>query len=227
MERIAHRGAGKGQFAENSMEAFENAITRGIRYIEFDLRVLVDGSVIVLHDRSLKRTAEAPPEIVARPVQWLEPAQIEKARLRPAGAVPTLAQVLSLLERVPDLTLMPELKDHNPWAVDCLLRELEGFPHRDRLLIQSFSFDQLRRVQALSDLQICPLYQFRTPAVDSLRCDWEAPMAEGLLLTPGSVARAQRAGRRVATWFLVGESWGWLRRRMESLGVDAMMVDSL
>lgn len=230
MELIAHRGAANGEFAENSMEAFANAIARGVKMIEFDLRLLVDGSFIVLHDRNLKRTATAPPEITGRPVQWLEFDQIRQVRLRsPAGdvAIPTLVQVLDLLEKHHDLVLMPELKDHSPWAVERLVEELERFPHRDRLLIQSFDHDQLRRIQSISDLRVCPLYQFRRATVDTLDCEWEAPMAEGLLFTPGAVKKAHQAGRRVATWFLVGEAWGWLRRRVESLGVDAMMVDTL
>jgi glycerophosphoryl diester phosphodiesterase len=46
---IAHRGA-SWDAPENTLEAFELAVERGADYVEFDVRALPDGSLVVAHD---------------------------------------------------------------------------------------------------------------------------------------------------------------------------------
>jgi len=52
---VGHRGT-RFQFDENTIEAFEIALNHGANYIEFDIRELEDGNLIVIHDSSLERT---------------------------------------------------------------------------------------------------------------------------------------------------------------------------
>ncbi len=51
---IAHRGFHDEQYPENSLGAYERAIQNGYA-IELDVRLISDGTVIVLHDDSLNR----------------------------------------------------------------------------------------------------------------------------------------------------------------------------
>lgn len=51
--KIAHRG-GAGLWPENTMEAFERAITAGADGIELDVHLSADGILVVHHDESLK-----------------------------------------------------------------------------------------------------------------------------------------------------------------------------
>jgi len=52
---IGHRGT-RINFDENTLEAFEIALKSGANYIEFDIRELKDGKIVVFHDSSLDRT---------------------------------------------------------------------------------------------------------------------------------------------------------------------------
>ncbi|MFX1587769.1 MAG: glycerophosphodiester phosphodiesterase [Promethearchaeota archaeon] len=52
---VGHRGT-RSYFDENTLEAFEIALNHGANYIEFDIRELNDGNLIVIHDSTLERT---------------------------------------------------------------------------------------------------------------------------------------------------------------------------
>ena len=52
---VGHRGT-RFYFDENTLEAFEIALNHGANYIEFDIRELKDGNLLVFHDSTLERT---------------------------------------------------------------------------------------------------------------------------------------------------------------------------
>ncbi len=54
----AHRGLHGNGIPENSMRAFRQALQKGYG-IEFDVHLMKDGTLAVIHDASLKRTADA------------------------------------------------------------------------------------------------------------------------------------------------------------------------
>lgn len=51
---IAHRGLHNSEFPENSLGAFKNAVEKGYA-CELDVRLIGDGTVVVLHDSTLGR----------------------------------------------------------------------------------------------------------------------------------------------------------------------------
>ena len=55
----AHRGVSSG-YPENTMAAFRASVKEGYDYIEFDPKYTSDGEIVVLHDRTLDRTARKP-----------------------------------------------------------------------------------------------------------------------------------------------------------------------
>ena len=56
--KYAHRGLHGNGVPENSMEAFRLALEKGYG-IELDVHLMKDGNLAVIHDPSLKRTADA------------------------------------------------------------------------------------------------------------------------------------------------------------------------
>ncbi|OPJ65032.1 glycerophosphodiester phosphodiesterase [Clostridium oryzae] len=54
----AHRGA-SGDFPENTMISFKNAIEQGTDYVETDVQMSADGVLMIMHDEKLKRTTGA------------------------------------------------------------------------------------------------------------------------------------------------------------------------
>src|SRR4051794_30959045 len=55
---IAHRG-GPCCAPENTMQAFRNSYSHGVPAIEFDVRILGDGTLAVIHDSTVDRTTAA------------------------------------------------------------------------------------------------------------------------------------------------------------------------
>ena len=228
MQLMAHRGAPNGRFPENSLSAFHNALASGLKALEFDLRLTKDEQFIALHDATPKRVCEAPEDEFSVPVYWQTLEHMRNFRFKGSSeTLPSFDEVLGLLETDSDCMLFPEIKDPGPHAARRFLEVMQNHPQRHRVVVLSFDHYQLRMVRELSDIGVCPLYRRRSRDIDTLDCEWEAPMAELLLLEPSAVAQAHRAGRRVAVWFLVAQRWSWLRSRMRALGVDALMVDTL
>ncbi len=55
MVRVAHCGA-SGLAPENTLLAFERAITLGVDALELDVQLTRDGELAVIHDARLERT---------------------------------------------------------------------------------------------------------------------------------------------------------------------------
>jgi glycerophosphoryl diester phosphodiesterase len=56
---VAHRGASQEQ-AEHTLGAYVRALDVGAEGLECDVRLTADGHLVLVHDRSLKRTAQSP-----------------------------------------------------------------------------------------------------------------------------------------------------------------------
>lgn len=146
--RIAHRGAsGAGLAPENTLAAFERAIQVGVDAVEVDVRSTRDGALVVLHDSLLDRTTDRD-----GPVHEMS---LEQVREADAGGwfgpefvgqkVPILAEVLDLMRR--RALVVIEIKaDH---LAEAVLRVVDDLVVADQVVIQSFSFETLRRVKAI------------------------------------------------------------------------------
>ncbi|MFZ4276498.1 glycerophosphodiester phosphodiesterase family protein [Streptomyces arboris] len=162
---VAHRGA-SGYAPENTLAAADAAKALGIEWVENDVHRTKDGVLVVLHDTDLKRTTNVE-EVFPGRAPWAvkDFTAAEVAKLDAgswfgkqfAGArVPTLTQFVNRLERNRQKLLL-EIKSPAtyPGIERDILRVLgkEGWldpSHvRDRLVIQSFGADSVKRVHAL------------------------------------------------------------------------------
>ncbi|MGW5446509.1 glycerophosphodiester phosphodiesterase [Streptomyces asiaticus] len=128
----AHRG-GALEVPENSMSGLAAAFSRhDVQVLDFDSRMLADGTLVVMHDATLDRTTDR-----TGPVRALTTAQWRDVRLRPDPSLrgtwrperpPTVAEVLDRFGG--RITLMVEAKD--PESLPRLARMI-----RDRGLVHS------------------------------------------------------------------------------------------
>lgn len=122
---IAH-GGGVGRYVyNNSLEAAQDSIAQGFRFIEFDLLVTTDGHLVGGHTWSeLKRMAHLPEG--EEPLSLAE--VVEKSR--PGEFSPVTAKdICRLLEENPGLMVVTDkIADY-----ELLLREI---PHPDRLIVE-------------------------------------------------------------------------------------------
>ena len=87
----AHRGLHGRGVPENSMEAFKRAKEAGYG-VEFDVHLLSDGNLAVIHDASLKRTAGVDIQIEDLTAEQLKDYFLEGT----SEIIPTFEQVLEL-----------------------------------------------------------------------------------------------------------------------------------
>lgn len=113
---VAHRGQ-SANLPENTLEAMRQAIACGATAVEFDLQLSADQVPLVCHDRSLQRTAGVDLAIADNTSAELVRYSVgEAARLAgrfPVAWLPTLAQMVTLLQQAPQVTAFVELKDES------------------------------------------------------------------------------------------------------------------
>jgi glycerophosphoryl diester phosphodiesterase len=126
---FAHRGGG-GLAPENTLPAFDNAVSLGVDGLELDVRFSRDGVVVVHHDRTLERTTNLTGNVDDRLA----------AELAGAG-VPALATVLT---RHLDQRMVIELKLNDVALVDAVLDVVRAAGAGDRVCLGSFGLRALR-----------------------------------------------------------------------------------
>lgn len=144
---IGHRGAA-ARVPENTLAAFDYAVTLGVDAIEFDLRLTRDGVPVVIHDSTLERTTDGSESVADKTASELATLDAG-ARFSPesrtfpfAGTgirIPTFEQVL---DRFPNIPLLIELKVAE--AAPETLRLIRRHGSEDRVLVDSFDQRALR-----------------------------------------------------------------------------------
>lgn len=137
---FAHRGLSqhRSDIDENSLEAFQEAISHGATHIESDVHATRDGVAVLFHDEDLNRVAGLNKKISAISFD-----ELSSIRLLNGARIPSLAQGLELGVRL-------NLDIKSSAAIVPTVREIEAFQAHDRVLVSSFS--SKRRNQALGML---------------------------------------------------------------------------
>ena len=156
---IAHRGY-SSEAPENTLPAFDLAVSRGFRHVELDVQLTADGVPIVIHDATLNRTTDGSGPVskaTLSDILGLDAGSWFGDRSYRGVGVPTLSEVLARYSA--NLHLHIELKSTQselPKKVFDLL-ERHGWQHGSTadpsavpgLTISSFHALQLRRSRSL------------------------------------------------------------------------------
>jgi glycerophosphoryl diester phosphodiesterase len=135
-----HRGYWKDGMQENSMDSFKAAQARGLKMIEFDVRLSKDGIPVVFHDDNLNRIAQSSQQVL----------ELAASELKQLANAPSFEDVLMATD-IPSL-LNVELKTKSALngeleeKVAALVRK-----HRaeSRVLFSSFNPLSVRRLSKL------------------------------------------------------------------------------
>ena len=185
---IAHRGA-SGLAPEHTFAAWDLAGASGADYIEVDVRLTRDGVLVVLHDKTLDRTARGPAESCTGAVRSKAFRQVRRcdvgswfnqrypARARPEYVglrVPTLAEVFRRYGASTAYYIEVKSDGTAPGPAEReLLRLLDVYGFRQsaaidrRVLIQSFSQSSLQFIHEL-DASL-PLVRLLSPRAGDTR----------------------------------------------------------
>lgn len=129
----AHRG-GMTLYPENTLTAFKQVRDNHAgQPIEFDVRGLKDGTLVINHDATIDRTSTAVGKLAdLTKTQW------SKVRINnPQGGTVTATTLDEVLAEFggTDMLMVPELKDGT--VTDKFIETL--WPYRDQVIVQSFN----------------------------------------------------------------------------------------
>ena len=134
----AHRGGGGDEAPDNTLFSMQYGWNLG-GIPEADIRLTSDNEVICLHDNTLARTTDAPPEIADLPVRELSFECIRRydagRKFSPANAgekIPALREVFEFMRQDPEKLLYADIKNYDPQVFPVLLEKFKG-------LIESYS----------------------------------------------------------------------------------------
>ena len=153
---IAHRGA-SGHAPEHTFPAYDLALKMGADYIEQDLQMTRDGTLVVLHADTLDRTARGPASDCTGTVRSKTLAQLRRCEVgswfdkRFAGArIPTLDEVFRRYGRKARYYIETKSPEQAPGMEEALLALLDQHGLRDRVILQSFSPASLIKLHDLA-----------------------------------------------------------------------------
>ncbi len=227
MHIVGHRGA-RGEYPENSLQGFLYCQQRGIKHVEYDLRLSRDLAAFIHHDETLQRTCGVDAIASTKTLAELQAltANVDSDTTK-AATIPSLADVFT---QCPEFSFSQlEVKSDYPDLIDRLVPEIidniTKFERQKNTVITSFDTYVLKvskRInRAISRGLLC-----EDAAMDAvsealaLGCDWVIWALP--LLSKTKVEAAKQAGLKTSV-FTVNklEDMQFCHR----LGIDSLITD--
>ncbi len=145
MKIIAHRGA-SGLALENTLESIKIALELDVDAIEFDIRKTKDNKLVLLHDDNTGRVAD---EVLYVHSATLH--QLQEIRLHNGEKIPTLEEVLKLIDSKKPVVIDIKAKD----IYKELVRLLKKYP-QDTVSLTGLEHQEMQKVSKL--LPTIPFY---------------------------------------------------------------------
>lgn len=149
---FAHRG-GAGEAPENTLLAFESAVTLGYRYLETDVHMTRDGVLVAFHDDRLDRVTDRSGATAAVGIDEVEAADAGytfspdgRGTFPFRGRGIRLPRLEDLLVQWPEAQVTIDPKDASVVPLAAFLDRLNAW---DRVCIGSFSDGRLRWIREL------------------------------------------------------------------------------
>ena len=150
---IAHRG-GSALRPENTLLAFDHAVSLGVDGLECDVQLSRDGEVVVMHDPTVQRTTDgtgAVKDLTADELARLDAgAQFSVDRNWPYRGhgigIPTLRSILKRYA----LPIVVEIKSDQPEVADRVLEVIREAHAEDRVIVAGFSHAVVAHVRRVA-----------------------------------------------------------------------------
>ncbi|MEE9310313.1 MAG: glycerophosphodiester phosphodiesterase family protein [Cocleimonas sp.] len=157
---VAHRGDNTN-YPENSYAGIESALRAGALFIEFDVQMNADKSLVVIHDTDFKRTANNPAYLFAlgdaktHEISVHEPHQFGEQHYPTYTA--TLADIMTLFAKYPKSHALVEVKRESlwQWGVNAFMKPFLTLlkEHQAQSTVISFGLDALEYTKKHSTLR--------------------------------------------------------------------------
>jgi glycerophosphoryl diester phosphodiesterase len=236
---IAHRGGG-GLRPENTLTAFDHAVSLGVDALECDVHLSRDGEVVIIHDPTLDRTTDARGEVASRTAADL--AGVDAGyHFGPEAGFPFRGQgigvprLADLLGRWPEVPVVVEIKGDRPETAARVIEVIREARAEHRVIVGGFSLRVLGTIRRLAPGLVTSAssaesysalrrsYVFIAPRRPAFRLFQVPSRLRGRpVLTRRFVRTARRAGLPVQVW-VVDELEDM--RRLIDWGVTGIITD--
>lgn len=236
-ELIAHRGFA-GLNVENTVLAFQRALTQGADSVEFDVQTSSSGTPYIFHDTTVDADTDGTGTFTA-----LSDATIDGLEITLASGtaleginIPTLQSAIDVLKWRSFMKLYPEIKGYNNQTTDIttMVNIIKDAGLSDRTMWQSFDMTDLEVVNAV-DAEAEVGYLLSSAAsqaalestIDTLASTLDRPSLLANYAVwqtyPSAVDYARAAGVGVGTWTVPTKD---IVYQMIDIGVYRIMTDT-
>lgn len=200
MKITAHRGA-SGYAPENTLAAIQLAIQMKADYIEIDVRQTADKKIILLHDKTLKRTTG-----LNKKVSDLKYSEIDEldvgswfSNVFSSEKIPTLEQVLIVVRG--KLKVNIELKEAGniEFALNAL-SVVNAAQMLEDTVFTSFDIDLIKAIKERSPEAKIGLILSRKPSSKIFLTNLDVISINRLLVNRKLVTMAKKHGKEVHVW---------------------------
>ncbi len=221
-EVIAHRGASR--FApENTMAAIEEALAQGSDWVEIDVQESADGTVVVIHDRDLKKVAGVDLAVHSSTLEQLQSVDIG-SWFSPDFSdqrIPTLEQALLACKGKARVIIELKYYGHQQQLEQRVAAVVEAAGMSQHIVAMSLSYEGIGRMRELRpDWKVGLLTSVSAGNLGGLDLDFYAINAS--FADRRLIQSAHSANREVLVWTIndaIGIS------KMISRGVDGIITD--
>ncbi|MDP1678017.1 MAG: glycerophosphodiester phosphodiesterase family protein [Bacteroidota bacterium] len=151
VKNIAHRG-GAMLAPENTLAAFNNAVALKADYLELDILISSDDSLMIMHDNTVDRTTNGTGSVSSMTYAQL--------RVLDAGSkfnisfasekIPTFSEVLEVAKNSPNnIGIVAEVKSTDPTAVQKSVAMIQKYGMQSRVILSSFNINQITSAKTL------------------------------------------------------------------------------
>ncbi|MGG3443385.1 glycerophosphodiester phosphodiesterase [Bacillus nitratireducens] len=160
IKNIAHRGAST-YAPEHTLEAYQLGQQLKGDYIEIDLQMTKDGHLVAMHDETLNRTTNGTGFVKDHTLDEIKQLNagsffnkkypnLAKKEFEDAK-VPTLEEIIETFGRNANYYIETKSPDEYPGMEEKLLEIIKHYEISDKVIIQSFSEESLRKIHSLND----------------------------------------------------------------------------
>lgn len=241
MKLIGHRGA-RGEAPENTLGGFQHIIDLGLKAVEFDVRLLNDEKLAVLHDATLQRTAGKPDQLSRLNSNQLTQFDNRQGWVdwKQSEPIPTLQQTLDLLVHFEHIEVeVKAVEDQSAVIkiVDQLMVELNAWSNVTAITVTSFD---VRILAALQQSRLEHRHQLKTglllepsthsndasknqtPAQQAIELGCSRIGLSDKLATESSILAIKNAGLTISIWTVNAPERA---REFEKWQVDGLITD--
>ena len=216
---FVHRGD-TSIFLENTIEAFQSAVSLGYQYLETDLRETSDGKIITFHDPNLKRITGA--NITISETKFSD---IRMRRLPSREIIPTIDE---LLEEFPDSFFNMDLKVNQ--IEEKVLKKINSHNALERVCLGSFNSKVIKKINSLepkilTSMGISQVIMYKFFQKKNISKLIQIPTRwNGIkVITKKFIDRLHNDGLKVHVWTVNKETE---MQSLIDLGVDGIMTDN-